>query len=63
MDYVCETEIWGKGLNPYNDEFSCGGSSGGSAGVVSTRCMPLAIGTDLAGSIRLPVFIYIVNYF
>jgi Asp-tRNA(Asn)/Glu-tRNA(Gln) amidotransferase A subunit family amidase len=31
-----------------------GGSSGGDAGLVAARCAPLAIGSDIGGSIRLP---------
>lgn len=46
--------IWGEAKNPYDNERSCGGSSGGDAGLIATRCVPLGIGTDIAGSIRLP---------
>ena len=40
--------------NPYDRTRSCGGSSGGDAGLVASRCVPLAIGTDLGGSQRIP---------
>lgn len=40
--------------NPWNTEFSPGGSSGGSAAVVAARFVPLATGTDTGGSLRLP---------
>jgi Asp-tRNA(Asn)/Glu-tRNA(Gln) amidotransferase A subunit family amidase len=33
---------------------TCGGSSGGDAGLVHTNCVPIAIGTDVGGSIRIP---------
>ena len=50
----CVSNVWGIASNPYNNEFSSGGSSGGSAGGVAIRCLPIAIGSDLAGSIRIP---------
>ncbi|WP_430335328.1 amidase [Rhodococcus sp. ACT016] len=40
--------------NPWNTEFSPGGSSGGSAAVLAARFAPLATGTDTGGSLRLP---------
>lgn len=40
--------------NPWNTEFSPGGSSGGSAAVLAARFAPLAIGSDTGGSVRLP---------
>lgn len=40
--------------NPINTEFIAGGSSGGSAAAVASGMCFAAIGTDTAGSIRLP---------
>ena len=40
--------------NPVNPEFIAGGSSGGSAAAVASGMCFAAIGTDTAGSIRLP---------
>lgn len=40
--------------NPWNPEYSSGGSSGGSAAVLAARFSPLATGTDTGGSLRLP---------
>lgn len=46
--------MWGEAKNPHNIKRSCGGSSGGDGGLVAARCVPLGIGTDIAGSLRLP---------
>jgi len=40
--------------NPWAPERLTGGSSGGSAAAVATRSVPFALGTDTAGSIRVP---------
>jgi aspartyl-tRNA(Asn)/glutamyl-tRNA(Gln) amidotransferase subunit A len=40
--------------NPWARDRLTGGSSGGSAAAVATRSVPLALGTDTAGSIRVP---------
>jgi Asp-tRNA(Asn)/Glu-tRNA(Gln) amidotransferase A subunit family amidase len=40
--------------NPWNPDFSAGGSSGGAAGQVAGGMGPLAEGTDGGGSIRIP---------
>jgi len=41
-------------LNPLNNEYVCGGSSGGSAASILLGNCPIAIGADSGGSIRLP---------
>lgn len=46
--------IYGISQNPWKRTHTTGGSSGGDAGIVAARVAPLAIGTDLAGSIRIP---------
>src|SRR3954465_484930 len=40
--------------NPWNPERSVGGSSGGSAALVAAGAVPMAHGSDGAGSIRIP---------
>jgi amidase len=40
--------------NPFNPELTVGGSSGGSAAALAVAQMPLATGSDYAGSLRTP---------
>jgi Asp-tRNA(Asn)/Glu-tRNA(Gln) amidotransferase A subunit family amidase len=44
----------GRPLNPWNFQHIWGGSSSGSAVAVASGCVPLAVGSDTAGSLRIP---------
>jgi len=47
-------EVFGPTLNPFDHELTCAGSSGGSAVALACGMVPLATGSDLAGSLRTP---------
>ena len=49
-----EPELTGPTLNPWNPEYSPGGSSGGAAAAVAAGIVPAAHGSDGGGSIRIP---------
>ena len=53
----------GPTCNPHNTQFTPGGSSSGSAAAVADRMVPLALGTQTAGSIIRPAaFCGVVGY-
>ena len=51
---VTWSRLWGVTRNPWNTDFSPGGSSGGSAASLAAGSTTLATGSDIGGSIRIP---------
>jgi aspartyl-tRNA(Asn)/glutamyl-tRNA(Gln) amidotransferase subunit A len=51
---VTHSPLWGVTRNPWNAALSPGGSSGGSGAALAAGFAPLATGSDIAGSTRLP---------
>lgn len=49
-----ENERWGITRNPWNTDYTPGGSSSGSAAMVACGAVPIATANDGAGSIRIP---------
>ena len=54
MDYTADNPVFGRTNNPYNPLMTTGGSSGGEAAAIAACMSPGGIGSDLAGSIRIP---------
>ena len=48
--------VYGRTVNAYDRRRTAGGSSGGEGAAVGCGGSPIGIGTDFAGSIRLPAF-------
>ena len=46
--------VFGTTNNPYDTTRTCGGSSGGEAALIAACGSPLGLGSDAAGSVRLP---------
>ena len=49
-----DNNIFGRTLNPHNTSLTAGGSSGGEGALTAFRGSILGVGTDIAGSIRIP---------
>ena len=54
MDIQASNPIFGRTSNPYDPTRTSGGSSGGAAAALAAHMTPLEIGSDFAGSIRIP---------
>lgn len=54
LDTTNNNPVKGTPLNPHNPSYYTGGSSGGSAYAVAAGLLPVALGADGGGSIRIP---------
>ncbi|MFF4020632.1 amidase family protein [Streptomyces sp. NPDC001843] len=54
QDLHTDNTLFGSTLNPHNPQRTAGGSSGGPAAAVASHLTPADLGSDLAGSLRLP---------
>lgn len=53
-DFQSTNSLFSRVNNPWNLDYTAGGSSGGSAAAVAAGLSPLDIGNDIAGSVRQP---------
>jgi Asp-tRNA(Asn)/Glu-tRNA(Gln) amidotransferase A subunit family amidase len=54
MDYNADNPVFGRANHPLNPDLTPGGSSGGEAVAIATGMSPGGLGSDLAGSVRIP---------
>ena len=54
MDYTGDNPVFGRTNNPHDLSKTPGGSSAGEAVAIATCMSPAGLGSDLAGSIRIP---------
>jgi amidase len=54
LDYTSENPVYGRTNNPHDASRTPGGSSGGCAAAVSACLTAGSLGSDLAGSVRIP---------
>ena len=54
MDYTADNPVFGRTNNPHDTSRTPGGSSGGEAAAIATCMSAGGLGSDLAGSIRIP---------
>ncbi|KAG2369045.1 amidase signature domain-containing protein [Suillus spraguei] len=54
LAFKCSNPLWGRTTNPWNDKYTCGGSSGGEGALLAMDGSALGIGSDIGGSLRIP---------
>ncbi|MCP4600183.1 MAG: hypothetical protein GY847_06550 [Proteobacteria bacterium] len=54
VSHECHHAKFGEGKNPWNDQRTPGGSSGGEGAIIAAGGSALGLGGDMGGSIRIP---------
>ncbi|KAI0042814.1 amidase signature enzyme [Auriscalpium vulgare] len=54
LSFESVSDVWGRTTNPHSKEHSPGGSTGGEAALLAFGGSRLGVGTDVAGSVRVP---------
>ncbi|KAN0066365.1 hypothetical protein ACQY0O_000459 [Thecaphora frezii] len=61
LAFECRNPVFGRSLNPYSPNHTCGGSSGGESALLACDGSAAGVGSDIGGSLRIPVG-YCGNY-
>ncbi|ANB13804.1 Amd2p [Sugiyamaella lignohabitans] len=54
LSFESYNDVWGVTSNPYHKDYAPGGSTGGEAALLAYGGSRLGVGTDVAGSVRVP---------
>lgn len=54
LSFESTNDLWGRSTNPHNSKYSPGGSTGGEAALLAFGGGRIGIGSDVAGSVRVP---------
>lgn len=54
LSFECSNPLFGRTLNPWSLNHTCGGSSGGEAALLAQNGSALGVGSDIGGSLRIP---------
>ncbi|KAI9778721.1 MAG: hypothetical protein M1839_007952 [Geoglossum umbratile] len=54
LSFESTNDVWGRCTNPHNPKYSPGGSTGGEAALLALGGSRIGIGSDVAGSVRVP---------
>ena len=54
FSFECFNPLWGRTVNPHNEHYTCGGSSGGEAALLALDGAVFGLGSDVGGSLRIP---------
>lgn len=61
--FECSNPVYGKTSNPLDLSRTSGGSSGGEAALIASEVLPIGLGSDIGGSIRIPAhFCGLIGY-
>lgn len=61
--FECSNPLYGKTSNPLDLNRTSGGSTGGEAALIASYILPIGLGSDIGGSIRIPAhFCGLIGY-
>lgn len=54
LSFETANDVFGRSVNPHNPAYTSGGSSGGESALIAFGGSRIGVGTDVAGSVRIP---------